>query len=177
MILTGPQIEVAHRRGELAIEPFDPKRVSPNAYDFRLDPRIRVVHGDLDAKQPVATTDYAIPPQGVILQPGVLYLGLTLERTGSRKYAQHLFGDHSTGSLGIFVHVSAPLGHAGHDHCWTLEIKVVKPVIVYPGMTFGKLVFLDQLGDGGDYKAGAPKYTSDQIQNSQLYLEAATWTN
>jgi len=46
----------------------------------------------------------------MILLPGVLYLGVAYERTGSERYAQLINGNLTTGSLGIWVHVSAPLG-------------------------------------------------------------------
>ena len=41
----------------------------------------------------------------MILLPGVLYLGVTYERTGSERYAQRINGNLTTGSLGIWVHV------------------------------------------------------------------------
>lgn len=107
-----------------------------------------------------------------MLQPGVLYLGVTHERTGSERFAQMLNGDRTTGSLGIWVHVSAPLGHQGHAIRWTLEIQAAKPVRVYPGMTFGKLVFIGAHGTADSYQHQAAKYaTTDGIDISHLYEE------
>jgi hypothetical protein len=45
-----------------------------------------------------------------------------LEELGSRKYAMSLIGRSSIGRLGLFLQVSANLGHTGSSHCWTLEL-------------------------------------------------------
>ncbi len=172
MILTGPAIAAAVTSGEIAIEPFDPNRLSPNAYDWRLGTTLRICDGHLDAAAPTTFEEVTIPDSGLVLRPGVLYLGLTLERTGSERYAQMLNGDRTTGALGIWVHVSAPLGHAGHAIRWTLEIRAAKPVRVYPGMTFGKLVFLQTFGAPASYQTLGLKYTAtDGIDISRLYEE------
>lgn len=172
MILTGPAIAAAVAAGEIAIDPFDPARLSPNAYDWRLGETLRVCDGDLDAATPTTFAEITIPANGLVLQPDVLYLGVTLERTGSERYAQMLNGDRTTGALGIWVHVSAPLGHAGHAIRWTLEIRVAKPVRVHPGMTFGKLIFLQTFGAAASYQQLGLKYTAtDGIGISRLYEE------
>ncbi|MGC9501816.1 dCTP deaminase [Streptomyces sp. WG7] len=172
MILTGPAIAAAVHTGEITIDPFDSARLSPNAYDWRLGETIRVCDGDLDAAAPTAFTEETIPAAGLILQPGLLYLGVTHERTGSETFAQMLNGDRTIGSLGIWVHVSAPLGHQGHAIRWTLEIRAAKPVHVYAGMTFGKLVFLTAFGTLASYQQQIAKYAAtDGIDISRLYEE------
>ncbi|WP_407838045.1 deoxycytidine triphosphate deaminase [Streptomyces sp. DSM 116496] len=172
MILTGRAIAAAHAAGHLAIDPYDPRRLSPNAYDWRLGSNLRVCEGDLDAAAPTAFRELALPDDGYVLEPGHLYLGHTLERTGSETYAQLLNGDRTTGSLGIWVHVSAPLGHQGHAIRWTLEIRATRPVRVRPGMTFGKLVFLRTHGSPASYQQHGLKYrTSEGIETSRLYEE------
>lgn len=60
MILTGPAIAAAVQAGEITIEPYEPSRVSPNAYDWRLGDTIRVCDGDLDAATPTAFTEQSI---------------------------------------------------------------------------------------------------------------------
>ncbi|WP_075734334.1 dCTP deaminase [Streptomyces acidiscabies] len=172
MILTGPAISAALQTGEITIDPYDPARLSPNAYDWRLGDRLRTCAGDLDAAAPTAFIEQTIPATGLVLQPGVLYLGITLERTGSETYAQMLNGDRTIGALGIWVHVSAPLGHQGHAIRWTLEIRAAKPVRVYPGMTFGKLVFLTAHGTPASYQQQLSKYANTEgIDISRLYEE------
>ena len=174
MILTGPAIAAARARGEITIEPYESPRLSPNAYDWRLGDTLRICDTDLDAATPTPYTETTIPDTGLVLQPGVLYLGLTHERTGSETYAQLLNGNRTMGALGIWVHVSAPLGHQGHAIRWTLEIRAARHVRVYPRMTFGKLVFLHCLGTPASYQLHGLKYTSTAgIGISRLYEELA----
>ncbi|MFI7337042.1 dCTP deaminase domain-containing protein [Streptomyces sp. NPDC050085] len=172
MILTGPAIADAVKAGDITIDPFDPARLSPNAYDWRLGDTLRICGGDLDAAAPTDFTERALTADGFVLRPDVLYLGVTLEKTGSEKFAQMLNGDRTTGSLGIWVHVSAPLGHQGHAIRWTLEIRAARPVRIYPGMTFGKLIFLSAFGAAASYQQQAAKYaTTNGIDISRLYEE------
>jgi len=175
MILTGAQIAEARANGKVWIEPFEPERCATNSYDFRLFPALCAIDGELDAARPSAAREIEIPEAGHVLRPGALYLGLTYELTGSARYAQLINGDRSLGSLGVWVHVTAPLGHMGHAIRWTLEIRAAKPVRVYPLMDFGKIVFAATRGAAQDYRAGTPKYAADEIATSRLYQEAATW--
>ncbi|MFJ9567754.1 dCTP deaminase domain-containing protein [Streptomyces fuscichromogenes] len=174
MILTGPAIAAARAAGQITIEPFDPGRLSPNAYDWTLGDTLRVCDSDLDAAVPTPYAEITIPASGLVLEPDVLYLGITHERSGSETYAQFLNGDRTIGALGIWVHVSAPLGHQGHAIHWTLEIRAARPVLVYPRMTFGKLVFLHCLGTPASYQRYGLKYTATTgIDISRLYEELA----
>ncbi|MGW6945994.1 dCTP deaminase [Streptomyces xanthophaeus] len=173
MILTREAIAAAVRDGDIAIEPFDPERISPNAYDWHLGDRIRICEGDeLDAAAATRVTEHVIPAEGMVLRPGQLYLGVTLERTHSERYAQMINGDRSLGALGVWVHVSAPLGHVGHAIRWTLEIRVARPVRVYPFMPFGKIVFMSTAGAAASYQHLGHKYTrTSGIDISRLYEE------
>ena len=176
MILTAAAIANAHQTGDIVIDPYDPARLSPNAYDWRLGEQIRTCTGAtggvLDAATPTEYTESTIPTAGMVLRSGVLYLGVTHERTGSERYAQLINGDRTIGALGIWVHVSAPLGHLGHAIRWTLEIRVARPVRVYPLMTFGKIVFLETYGDPESYQRTTAKYAcTDGIDISRLHEE------
>lgn len=172
MILTGPEILQAVRRGDITIDPFDPRRLSPNAYDWRLGDAIRVCRTELDAATPSELPEQVIPAEGLILLPDTLYLGVTHERTLSERYAQLINGDRTIGTLGVWVHVSAPLGHVGHAIRWTLEMRTIRPVRVYPRMTFGKLVFLRVHGEIESYQTMGRKYVgSDGIDVSRLHEE------
>ncbi|MGW6913303.1 dCTP deaminase [Kitasatospora sp. NPDC054939] len=174
MILTRNEIARAVASGDIAIEPFDSRRLSPNAYDWRLGDTIRICDSDLDAAHSTEFVEHVIPPEGMVLVPGVLYLGVTHERTRSERFAQMINGDRTVGALGIWVHVSAPLGHVGHAIRWTLEIRVARPVRVYPGMTFGKIIFLKTLGAEASYQSMGRKYTrTSGIDTSRLYEELA----
>ena len=174
MILTGPEILSAVQRGDILIEPFDLCQLEPNSYAFRLESKLLAGRNEFDAKSQPMLEPIVIPQEGYVLEPDVLYLGLTCERTASDIYAQMINGNRSTGALGIWVHVSAPLAHSGSAIRWTLEIRTIKPVRVYPHMIFGKIVFLQTLGRAARYgedKSLRPKYTDDDITASQLYRE------
>ncbi|MGC4808463.1 dCTP deaminase [Micromonospora sp. DT233] len=172
MILTGPEILRAVEAGDIGIDPFDSARVSPNAYDWRLGDTIRLCDTDLDARRPTEYTELTIPPDGMLLLPGRLYLGVTYERTRSDRYAQFINGDRTLGALGVWVHVSAPLGHVGHAIRWTLEICTVRRVRIYPRMTFGKIIFLKTVGEHASYQDMGFKYMSSSgIDMSRLYEE------
>jgi dCTP deaminase len=172
LILTGPEICRAVAVGDITIEPFDVARVSPNAYDWRLGDTIQVCDGDLDAARPSKFVEKTIPPEGIELIPGNLYLGVTHERTHSDRYAQFINGNRTLGSLGVWVHVSAPLGHTGHAIRWTLEICVARRARIYPRMTFGKIIFLRNKGTIVSYQDIGQKYMASRgIDVSRLYEE------
>lgn len=172
MILTGDAIKRGVTSGTIVIDPFDAEQVSENAYDWRLGASIWECIGPLDAAMPGHFVKRKIGREGLILEPNVLYLGVTHERTKSDRYAQLINGNVSVGSLGIWVHVSAPLGHVGHGIRWTLEIRVVQPVRVYAGMIFGKIVFIDPLGDRVPYSGEDRKYSASLgVDESRLYEE------
>lgn len=172
MILTGPEIARAITAGDIAIDPFDPDRLSPNAYDWRLGDVIRICDTALDAAKSHEFVEYAIPTEGMVLMPGSLYLGVSHERTHSERYAQMINGDRTIGMLGVWVHVSAPLGHVGHAIHWTLEMRAVRPVRIYPRMTFGKIIFLRSRGAPASYQRTGKKYTrSSGIDHSRLHEE------
>ncbi len=88
-----------------------------------------------------------IDEKGYVLQPNKLYLAATLEKIGSDKYVTHLIGRSSLGRLGLFLQITAPLGHAGCYHNWTLELKVVEPLRIYPNMVIGQVTFWHVYGD------------------------------
>ncbi|MEV0625339.1 dCTP deaminase domain-containing protein [Nonomuraea wenchangensis] len=172
MILTRQAIVSAVGSGDIVIEPFQQERVSPNAYDWRLGEQLWMCDGELDAAVPAEFAQLTIPPEGLLLHPGRLYLGVTFERTHSEKFAQMINGDRSLGALGIWVHVSAPLGHMGHAIRWTLEIRVARPILVYPRMTFGKIIFVAGFGDQASYQQMGRKYTRTAgIDHSRLFEE------
>lgn len=177
MILTGPQIIKELELGRLHIDPYSPASIQPNGYDFHLDPQLRCFDEGLDFAHPPQGQELTIDPEsGLLLEPHKLYLGLTSETFNAPHHALWLFGDRSLGSLGVWVQVSAPLGHVGSKIRWTLEIKVICPVRVYSGMVFGKVCFLVNKGFIKPYgDADFPlsgKYLRNELVSSQLSLES-----
>ena len=86
----------------------------------------------LDMKKPNKTKRLIIPEEGLVLEPGRLYLGRTLEYTKTDKYVPMLEGRSSIGRLGLFIHVTAGFGDVGFSGYWTLEIFCIQPIRVYP---------------------------------------------
>lgn len=147
MILTGKEIADEVARGRIVIDDFDPSRVEPNSYGFRLGHTIICYEDEiLDPHVPPTSVSTTMGPGGFVLQPGRLYLGATAEVMGSDCYAATLYASRSVSTLGIWIQYSAPLGHCGAIIPWTLEIKVAHPVRVFPGMVIGKIAFWAMLG-------------------------------
>ena len=87
-----------------------------------------------------------------MLMPGVGYLMHTAERVCTNKYVPVLDGKSSLGRLFVMVHVTAGYGDAGFDGQYTLEVLVHFPVIVYPGMRFCQMRFMEIKGDPVSYQ-------------------------
>ena len=79
MILTGAEIERQVGKGDIEINPFDPKQLNPNSYNLRLMDRLVLYDCEvLDLKKDNKTLSRFIPPDGYLLRPGRLYLGSTI---------------------------------------------------------------------------------------------------
>ena len=143
MILTGAEIQRAREEGALTFEPFDAAQLNPNSVNFRLGQTLLTyVNATLDPRQEQPTTPHLIPAEGFWLEPGELYLGHTLERFGSTRYVPMIFGRSSIARLGLFVHITAPLGDLGYLGQWTLQLTCVRPLKVYAGMSVGQALFM-----------------------------------
>ena len=109
MILSGKEIE-KHLGKEIVIEPYDPSRLNPNSYNLSLANELLVYENELlDMKTPNPTRHLTIPEEGLVLEPGKLYLGRTNEFTRTDGFVPMLEGRSSTGRLGLFIHVTAGL--------------------------------------------------------------------
>lgn len=170
-VLTGPEIidriertrrAQAARGGDpplfvprLDIEPFDPRLAGPNSYDVHLGDKLLVYDlrgwGHLDTRQQPDAAPLFIHPEGIVLQPGTLYLGSTVERVSCHGLVPWIDGRSSVGRLGISVHVTAGRGDDGFEGCFTLEITVVHPVRVYAGDRIAQLTFLTTVGERNPY--------------------------
>jgi dCTP deaminase len=76
---------------------------------------------------------------GWLLTPGVLYLGSTKECTAGNRYVPSIDGRSSIGRLGIRIHATAGRGDVGFEGRWTLEIDVVQPVWLEPGVRVAQI--------------------------------------
>lgn len=160
MILTGSEIEKEVGNGEITIEPFHEKNINPNSYNYSLgDTYVEFPEQQiLDSKQPKNYKSNRIPEHGLTLKPNNLYLANTFEKIGSKKYVTSLIGKSSMGRLGLFLQISADLGHQNEIHHWTLELRCCKPIIIYPRMVIGQVTFWETKGTPYNYNGFYGKF-------------------
>lgn len=101
----------------------------------------------LDMNKENRTRDLIIPEDGLILYPGILYIGSTNERTLVKGLHPTISGRSSTGRLGLSVHITAGFGDNGFDGTWTLEITVEHPLKIYPNKEICQVSFNTVVGD------------------------------
>ncbi|MDK2973319.1 MAG: dCTP deaminase [Candidatus Sumerlaeota bacterium] len=170
MILSGTEIK--QRLGKtIFIEPWNEAQLNPNSYNLRLHDELMVYDDEvLDMKRPPTVRSLRIPEEGIVLQPGRLYLGRTLEHTRTDDLVPMLEGRSSIGRLGLFVHVTAGFGDVGFSGYWTLEISAIQPIRVYAGVPICQIFYHQIAGDYVPYAGG--KYQNNQgIQASMLYKD------
>ncbi len=170
MILSG--LEIEKRLGkDIHIEPYDRRQLNPNSYNLKLHNQLLVYKNTtLDMKVPNETESITIPESGLLLQPGLLYLGRTHEYTETQNLVPMLEGRSSIGRLGLYIHVTAGFGDVGFKGFWTLEIHCIQPIIVYPYVEICQIYYHDILGEYEAYTSG--KYQCNQgIQPSLLYKD------
>ena len=176
MILTDKKILEGIENGEIVIEPFNRDALGTNSYDVRLGKHLATYKRfPLDAKLHNEIDHFEIGPEGFVIQPGTLYLGVTEEYTETHNAVPFLEGKSSIGRLGIDIHATAGKGDVGFCNTWTLEISCVHPIRVYAGMPIGQLIYFTIEGDVENYynKKKDAKYN----QRSQLPVESMMWKN
>lgn len=142
MILSGKKIHDEVNLKNIGIEPFDTNLLNPNSYNYRLGDTIyEMIDEVIDPMKKAKYKKIKITDKGYVLKPNKLYLGSTYEKIGSNKYVTQLIGRSSMGRIGLFLQMTAPLGHVGCYHNWTLELKCVQPLRVYPYMRIGQVTF------------------------------------
>lgn len=171
MILSGLKIAEEVKAGRIYISDFDEKRLNPNSYNLRLADEILIYDFQLlDMKRDNAYTVSTIPESGYVLEPGLIYLARTMERTRTDCYVPMLEGRSSVGRLGIFIHATAGFGDVGFDGYWTLELSCVQPVRIYPGVEICQIYYHTIDGDFVPYRSG--KYQGNHgVQPSMLWKD------
>lgn len=176
MILTDQQILDEIEKGNILIEPFRADCLGTNSYDVHLG-RYLATYKDrvLDAKSHNKIEHFEIPQEGIVLNPGTLYLGVTEEYTETHAHVPFLEGKSSTGRLGIDIHATAGKGDVGFCNTWTLEISVSQPVRVYFGMPIGQLIYFIVAGEVKTMynKKKNAKYSTRTIKP----VESMMWKN
>jgi dCTP deaminase len=176
MILSDKKILEAIRSGDIVIEPFDEDCLGTNSYDVHLGKTLATYsEHELDAKKHNKIQYLDIPKEGLVINPGTIYLGVTQEYTETHHAVPFLEGKSSVGRLGIDIHATAGKGDVGFCNAWTLEISCVQPVRIYAGMPIGQLIYFTVEGDIENYyntKKNA-KYT----HRSTFPIESMMWKN
>lgn len=176
MILTDKKILDSIAAGEIVIEPFDPACLGTNSYDVHLGKTLAVYRDAvLDAKKHNQIDFIEIPEEGFVLQPGMLYLGVTEEYTETHNSVPFLEGKSSIGRLGIDIHATAGKGDVGFSNTWTLEISCVQPVRVYAGMPIGQLIYFRVDGEIENYYNR--KKNAKYNQRTDKPVESMMWKN
>jgi dCTP deaminase len=170
LILSGREIKNKIGK-EIVIEPFSEKQLNPNSYNLKLHNELLVYEEDvLDMKKENKVKKIVIPEDGMVLEPGKLYLGRTVEYTATDNYVPMLEGRSSIGRLGLFIHVTAGFGDVGFKGLWTLEIFCVQPIKIYPGVEICQIYYHSVEGEYDKYCSG--KYQNNEgVQPSLLYKD------
>lgn len=219
-MLTGSEIEKQIKKGNICIDPYDPKCLNPNSYNLKLHPQLLIYSRNyssgrkallpeekktdiekpkesteidsindinitdaidnatgsmyidlcnafidhnalltkdnpilqfheldpLDMNAKNETIEFTIPDEGYVLQPGVVYIGRTCERTWTDKFIPMINGRSSGGRLGLSIHICAGFGDIGFDGTWTLELTVVEPVRIYPYTEVAQVCYFKPYG-------------------------------
>ncbi len=170
MILSGKEIK--RRLGsDILIEPFNEKQLGPNSYNLRLHNELLVYEDSvLDMKKKNEVRKIEIPKEGMLLQPGVLYLGRTIEYTKTLACVPMLEGRSSVGRLGLFIHITAGFGDVGFSGFWTLEMFCVQPIKIYPEVELCQIFYHTIEGDYIHYASN--KYQDNRgVQPSLMYKD------
>lgn len=177
MILTGSEITRQVQNKKISIIPFAEKNVNPNSYNYRLgNSLLEIINFPIDTKNPPKSKQIKFASDGYVLKPGRLYLANTYEVIGSHHYVTSLIGRSSVGRLGLFVQITADLGNLGPAHSWTLELKVVQPLRIYPQMSIGQVTFWQPKGEINFLYDG--KYSLySKPHMSEIYTELTSINN
>jgi dCTP deaminase len=170
MILSGKEIK--KRLGtDIHISPFNEKQLNPNSYNLKLHHELLIYQQPpLDMKKKNDTTPLTIPAEGLLLNPGTLYLGRTVEHTKTENLVPLIEGRSSIARLGLFIHITAGFGDVGFSGFWTLEIFCVQPIRIYAGVEICQIFYHTIEGEFDRYVSG--KYQNNTgIQASLLYTE------
>lgn len=158
-MLGGLEIKRLVESGEIDIDPFDEDQLNPNSYNCRLFPKLLTyklpyqdctcllsgspdsLYGlDMAVKPEIIPWD--MPDGGFWLMPNTLYLGATDEVFNSGNYIPLIETRSGMARLGLSCHLSAGFGDVGFKNgSFTLEITVVHPLKIYPGVQICQIAF------------------------------------
>jgi dCTP deaminase len=190
--LSDRDIRAALRSGRIALDPDDglDERIGPDCVDLRLGDRFLIFERNkqacIDPRDPDTATGATRRVQlgsgeRFIVHPQELVLAMTMERLRlGPDLVARLEGRSSLGRLGIIVHSTASLFHAGWEGHATMELGNlgVMPVALYPGMRICAFTFQPLSSPAERPYGGAPgdKYAgADAGLASRIWEEADEW--
>jgi len=202
-IPTGAAIREHHASGEIIIDPWVDENVGPASVDLRLHKDLAVyrqhwrTHEDrsrpaklvhqngnlprarlsppapLDMRKDNPVKRFSIPEEGIVLYPGILYLGRTVERIRSDLFVPQVTGRSSVGRLGVQVHMTAGYIDPGFDGTITLEILVAHPIRIYAGERVCQVYFTRTEGEPHLYRG---RYQGQvDPTGSRFHLQDGDW--
>jgi dCTP deaminase len=171
MILTFREILNNIKNGNIHIDPFDESMLNPNSYDYRIDYKLlELADLPVDPKKKTSYNEIDFTDDGYVLSPNKTYLANTYEEIGSDMFVPSLIGKTSLGRLGLFLQITADLGNLGAKHKWTLELKAVQPIRIYPMMRIGQVTFWSTSGEiDMKYEGEYSKFSV--AKSSEIYKE------
>lgn len=193
MILSGGAILEQIQAGRIRIDPFDESQLNPNSYNMTLSDELGVYVDPeweyqnhpadapirsttqfpalrLDCKKDAMLFKFRIPKEGMLLYPGKLYLGSTVETTATDHFVPMIEGRSSLARLGLSVHQTGGFGDIGFRGAWTLEFTCVEPIRIYAGTQICQVQFWEITGPIHSRYHG--KYADQQGPTpSKLYKE------
>jgi len=171
MILSAKEIQKKMSEGDIAVTPFDEKKLNPNSYDLTLSDRLMISNEKvLDVKKPPVFEEMIIGGDGVVLQPGKIYLAATEEYTVTKGAVPILFGKSSLSRLGLSIHCTGGFGDNGFMGNWTLALSCVQPIRIYKGMKICQIVYFE-IGDNAKLYDSVKYQGSKGIVESRFYKE------
>ncbi|MDR2158169.1 MAG: hypothetical protein LBO02_02525, partial [Holosporaceae bacterium] len=159
------------KNGSIHISPFEESMLNPVSCDYRIDYKLlELADLPVDPKKETSYNEINFTDDGYVLSPHKTYLANTYEEIGSDIFVPSLIGKTSLGRLGLFLQITADLGNLGAKHRWTLELKAVQPIRIYPMMRIGQVSFWSTDGEA-DIKYNG-KYNRFSIaKSSEIYKE------
>ena len=142
MILTGEEIKKQVNKGDIIINPFNPKNITTNSYDLTLGEEYLVyIDKILDPAKENKYNIKKIPKNGLLLKKGDFILGHSREIIGSKKFVPLIHAKSGIARLGLFIHITADLIDIGSIGNTTFQLYATKNIRLYPNMLIGQVSF------------------------------------
>lgn len=156
MLLSDKRILEERDRGNIVIEPFDPRQLGTNSYDCRLGEWYFQPTKYLDlvdfTDEEQARSFWGEPIRGddsIVVKPGTTILAHTQEIIGARNgFTTQMHARSSIGRSGLSVCKCAGVGDVGYIARWTMEISnhTTCTIIIPVGLRICQIKF-DYVGE------------------------------